>query len=216
MTCARFIYVTGCDGTGKSTQANLLLAYLEEQGIRPKHLWLRFPFFLTLPFLVYARLRGYSWYEEQDGIRQGYWDFRHSRLLRNLLPWVLLIDATFAAIGRVYLPLWLGRTLVCERFVLDMLVDLSIALGEPNFHSRLPGRWYLHLLPRDAAIIILDLDADTLRARRTDLRMDKHLEARLAGFRRLVEAQALNFLSSQESIETIRKKIQKMIRSHRE
>src|SRR5690606_9788348 len=113
----RFIYITGCDGTGKTTQANLLLKHLEAAGGRPRHLWLRFPFFLTLPLLVYARLRGFSWYEEHDGVRQGYWNFRRSWVLRTLFPWVLLVDATLAAVVKVHLPLWMGRTIVCERFV---------------------------------------------------------------------------------------------------
>lgn len=211
MQRSAFVYITGCDGTGKSTQADLMLAHYRRQGVEPMHLWLRFPFFLTLPLLVYARLRGLSWYEERNGVRQGYWDFRGSWLLRTFLPWVLLIDATGAALFKVFVPLWRGKTVVCERFVFDMLVDLSLAFDDPTLHRRLPGRLFLRLLPKDAHCAILTLDVDTLRRRRADLELDRLLAARLAGFERLAEDLNLPVLSSRESAENINKKIVEMV-----
>ena len=208
-----FVYITGCDGTGKSTQARLMLEHYRAQGIEPDHLWLRFPFFLTLPLLVYARLRGLSWYEERNGVKQGYWDFRRSWLLRTLLPWVLLIDATGAAMFKVFRPLRRGKTIVCERFVFDMIVDLSLALGDPDFHRKLPGRLFLRLLPKGAHCTILTLDVDTLRQRRSDLEVDRLLSKRLDGFQRLAEDLNLPVLSSRESVEEVNRRVVERIMS---
>lgn len=180
----RFIYITGCDGTGKTTQAKLMMQHLAERGVQARHLWLRFPFTLSLPLLAYARWRGYSWYEENSGVRHGYWNFRRSWILRVLLPWVMLFDAMLAALHKIYIPLWLGKTIVCERFVLDMLVDLSVGLEEPLW-MRFPGKLFLHLLPRVTQIVVLDLDASTIRNRRYNLALDRNLEPRLAYFRAL-------------------------------
>lgn len=217
-TAPRFIYITGCDGTGKTTQARRLLAHLTAQGVESQHLWLRFPFFFSLPLLAYARWRGYSWYEARGEVRQGYWDFSRSWLLRTCLPWVLLIDATLAALVKIYLPLSLskGKTIVCERFALDMLVDLSLALDDVDLHQRLPGRLYRHLIPKEALIIILELDAPTLRARRADLEIDWRLEARLRAFRRLVDEYGLIALSSQKPIAELSQSIQEMIKNTNE
>jgi thymidylate kinase len=210
-TGPRFIYLCGCDGAGKSTQARLLLARLESLGRRPRHLWLRFPFLLSLPLLVYARWRGYSWHEQAGATRHGYWDFRHSWLLRTLLPWILLVDALLAALRKVYIPLWLGRTIVCERFALDMLVDLSVALGDAELHRRLPGRLYPRLIPRGAALFVLDLDAETIRERRADLRTDRRLETRLDMFRRLSAERSLQVLTSMAPAEELSRRIQELI-----
>jgi thymidylate kinase len=207
----RFIYLSGCDGTGKSTQARLLLARLEALGLRPRHLWLRFPFLLSLPLLAYARWRGYSWHEQAGEARHGYWDFRRSWLLRALLPWVLLLDALLAALRKVYFPLWLGRTIVCERFALDMLVDLSVAIGDAGLHRRLPGRLYLRLIPRGAALFVLDLDAETIRERRADLRADRRLEARLDVFRSLCAERSLQVLSSMAPVGELSRQLQELI-----
>lgn len=192
----RFIYICGCDGTGKSTQAKQLLSHLTDLGVRPRHLWLRFPFCFSLPLLAYARWQGYSWHEEINGVRHGYWDFRCSWLLRALLPWVLLIDVVLAAIGKVYLPLWLGQTIVCERFALDLLVDLVVAFADTDLPRRWPGQLYRRLLPSKATIFMLDLEAETIRARRADLQMDRRLEVRLEAFHRLARDQGLTVFSS--------------------
>lgn len=195
----RFIYLAGCDGTGKTTQAQLLLADLQARQVKAGRLWLRFPFFFCLPLLAYARWRGCSWYEEMGGTRHGYWGFRGSWLLRVIFPWLLLLDAALFTIAQVYLPLRLGKTIVCERFVLDMLVDLSLALDDPGFPGRLPGKLYPALLPRRATIAVLDLDARTIRRRRSDLQGDKRLEARLEAYRQLAAGSSYPMFSTQKS-----------------
>jgi thymidylate kinase len=195
----RFIYLTGCDGTGKTTQADLLCAHLKKLGARPRRVWLRFPFLFSVPLLAYARWRGLSWHENIDGARHGYWDFRASRLLQALLPWTLLLDAALAALIRIYPPLWRGEMIVCERFVLDMLVDMAVSFDNAQLLQSWPGRLYTHLLPRHAVIVMLDLDAPTIRARRADLRSDQRLETRLAMFRRLATDLSLPLISSAAS-----------------
>jgi hypothetical protein len=205
---SRFFYITGCDGTGKTTQARKLISYLEGQGISVRSLYIRYPVFLSAPLLAYARLGGYSWYEGQGKTRQGYWYFRDSWLLRVVFPWIFLLDAFFATILHIHLPRMFGKTIVCERFVLDMIGDLSIALGESDFHKRLPGWLYLQLLPADASIIILTLDIEKIRKRRKDLRYDRRLQARLETFATLAKDQKLMVVSSELKVA----KVQRLIR----
>lgn len=217
----KFIYITGCDGTGKSTQVALLLTQLREEGQVPHHVWLRFPFFFSLPLLAYARWRGYSWHEETEyagiggqpeRVRHGYWRFAPSPLLRRLLPWTLLVDAALAALPQIYVPLWRGRTVVCERFVLDMLVDLAVAFGDEGFHRRVPGRFFQWLLPRPARVVILDLDVETLWQRRTNLRFDHQLAAKVGAFRRLVEDYGLAQVSSEMAVADVQKQVYRWVR----
>jgi thymidylate kinase len=189
-----FIYITGADGTGKTTQAEILIQLLEERGIRCKHLWLRFPFFFSLPLLAYARWKGYSWYEKTEGVRHGYWDFRHSWLMRTVFPWALLLDATLASVLAVYLPLQLGYTIVCERYVLDMIVDLSVATGCPVERMERWGKCLLNVLPGNSSTFILDSDATTVRKRRPDLLSDRRLQDKLSSYRNLAQSLSLTVL----------------------
>jgi hypothetical protein len=202
-----FIYITGCDGTGKSTQASLLVDALTSRGIRPRRLWLRFPFVFSIPLLAYARLRGFSWYEQVAGVRHGYWDFHLSWLLKTIFPWLLLLDAALASIVKIYLPILFGRTIVCERFVIDMLVDLSLATRDRNLHKRLPGRTFKSLLPKDTSIILLDLDVKSIRARRPDLITDCRLEDRLETFRHISDDLDLRIFSSSTPMHELNRSI---------
>ena len=202
-----FIYITGADGTGKSTQAQLLLERLRRQGVRCRHVWLRFPFFLSVPLLAYARWRGFSWVEKHGSTRHGYWDFQSSPLLRALLPWSVLFDAALAAAFRIYWPLCTGRTVVCERFVLDMLVDLMVAFGSRMMHRKMPGTFYRYLIPRRASIVILGLDATTIRQRRPDLKTDRRLESRLRAFHQLASDLGLARLSTERPVCAVQEQI---------
>ena len=180
-----------------------LIQHLQSRGLRCRHLWLRYPFFFSLPLLAYARWRRYSWYEVTNGVRYGYWDFGQSPLMRRIFPWVYLLDAMLAAAIHVYLPLWLGATTVCERFALDMLVDVIVALKNPTFHRSPPGAWFSRLLPECSRVMILDLDAETIRKRRRDLEFDRRLEARLEAYRRLASDESIPLASSAGPMEEV-------------
>ncbi|MEJ5201763.1 MAG: hypothetical protein WHV66_05970, partial [Anaerolineales bacterium] len=189
---------------GKTTQANLLATYLRKQGIRVRRVWLRFPFFLSIPLLAYARLCGYSWYQVDNNVRHGYWNFRYSWVLQHILPWTLLCDAALAAIVHIYLPMAFGTTIVCERFVLDMLVDLSVAGAIADFRLSLPVSLYLRLLPKNAFVCILTLDnTEEIRRRRSDLRTDQRLAERLNAFENLARHLRYPLISSQLSVEEV-------------
>jgi thymidylate kinase len=208
---AKFIYISGCDGTGKSRQADLLLSYLHSAGARSRIVWLRFPFFFSLPLLAYARLRGYSRSETHAGVKFGYWEFHRSPFLSSLFPWAYLVDALVFATWKIYLPLLCGSTVICERFVLDMLVDLSVACHSDNLHLGLPGKWYLKLIPKPSRVFILDLDGPTIRSRRENLQFDRDLEARLKIYRQLAKSLDIPVLSSLPPVETVHARILKSI-----
>ena len=207
----KVIYITGADGTGKSTHTKLLLKALRSSGKSCSHLWLRFPFLLSYPFLAFSRLRGYSWHEQENGHKHGYWSFQDSLLMREVFPWVYLIDAMIASLVRLRIPLWLGRTIVCERFVLDMLADVMVALNNPGFIHTLPGRAFLRVLPTCTEVIILDLDLHSIRKRRRDLQRDKRLECRIEAFRRIAEVGSFDLVSTMPSVEESSKAIRRQL-----
>lgn len=205
-----FIYLAGADGTGKSTQSQLLLQRFASLHIPCRHLWLRYPFLLSLPLLAYARWRGYSWHEVNDGLDHGYWFFEHSWLLCRALPLTALVDAALASLLAVYLPLWMGTTIVCERYVLDIVVDLAIATG-----TLTPDSWVFQslrkLLPRGTLVIGLSAPEHLLASRRPGLEYDRRLGAKLAAYEGLFRAIACPVISTTGSISGVHEQIWRLV-----
>jgi thymidylate kinase/predicted nucleotidyltransferase len=195
------IHLAGVDGSGKTTQALRLLEAFEVRGLSASFAWVRFPRLFSIPFLVYARLRRYSWRETVNGVEHGYWDFRRSPLMTVVFPWALWIDTFLMALIKVYLPLLSGRVVVCDRFVVDILADLMIALDDRNFARRLPGRLFLALLPRSSRVVVLDIETSLARQRSPDLEGDKTHARRREIYLVLAESQRWPVVSSAQTLE---------------
>jgi len=208
---SELIYLAGCDGTGKSTQINQLIKRLRSRRKRVIHVWLRFPFFISLPLLACARLRGWSWVEMHAGRRIGYWDFSDSTIMQTIFPWALFLDSLLAAIWNVYLPLLAGFTVVCDRFVLDTLVDLETGLGQVHIPAKAPQTWFPRLIPSKAKVAILDLAVDQIRSRRADLLFDQNLAARLELYRDLSVTFGYPLISSLPSIDDVHTEVYRRI-----
>lgn len=200
----RCIYLAGVDGTGKTTQARAILAMFRQQNIPVRYVWLRFPRLFSVPFLIYARWRGYSHREWVNGHQHGYWNFSHSWLMSTLFPWILWLDTVLLTLIKVYLPLRLGYTLVCDRFVVDILADLMTGLDDLRFDERIPGRLFLDLLPQWTKVVILDLDTETVRQRSPELKGDRSHAQRRKVYLELARRHCLPILSTAPSIEAIR------------
>jgi len=202
---SRFIYITGCDGTGKSTQAQFAGGTAQGAGDQDPPRLVTLPLLLQRPAAALRRLRGFSWHEQHGDICHGYWDFPRSWAMQRVFPWLLLLDAALAGCGISTLPLWLAVTPWCgERFALDMLVDISLACGDGCLHRRLPGRYLLGLLPSRRRTVILDLDAATIKSRRPNLEWDRILEQRLAQYRLLSADLSIPLLSNRQEISLVR------------
>jgi thymidylate kinase len=195
------IHLTGVDGSGKSTQAGLIQSWFERQGIPARCVWLRFPRLFCVPFLIYARLRGYSRRETVGEHQHGYWDFGASWFMAKVFPWALLLDAFLLALVKVYLPLWRGYTVICDRFVVDVLADLMTGFNDNGFDECLPGRLFLALLPRGARVVVLDLDTETARRRCPELKGDHSHAKRRAIYLDIARRRRLPVVSTEPSIE---------------
>lgn len=167
------IHFAGVDGSGKSTQARRIRDLSEGFGVPVTSVWLRFPRLLSAPLLLYARLRGFSHTENIDGTRHGYWRFQDSWLLTRIYPWLLLADAWLYAVCLVYLPLLWGRRVICDRFVVDTLVDLMTGLDDDRLDEGLLGRCFLAILPARTCVIVMTVDRAAAIGRSAELATDR-------------------------------------------
>jgi thymidylate kinase len=207
----RLIGLIGPDGVGKSTFVQQFIESVNAEGGKAQRVWLRFPHVVSIPILVYCRLAGLSYFFEREGVRYGVWEMWRSRWITRLFPWFQLIDTALSLILKVHIPLRLGRTIVCDRFVHDVLVDTMIGIGDDQLHERLVGQLFLRLVPGRAEVVCIDAPAEVTFERRPELKHDAPWQTRRALYRQLSEAVGIPIVDNSRSIQVTKKELQKLL-----
>ncbi len=193
------ICLIGTDGTGKTTQARTLVKEIRSDNKKCVYRWLHYARLVSLPLLVYARLRGLSKYKMVTGQKYGSWEFKRSFLLCHVLPWLMLVDAFLFNLIKIRLPLLLGYTVVVDRYIHDILVDIMLGTEQPYLHRQAVGRLFLRLVPRSSSVVLLDVDIEKLRIRRDDLRHDENLERRGKHYNRIAQDTGIPVIKSEDT-----------------
>lgn len=209
------ICLIGVDGTGKTTHAHTLVQQIRSGKRKCVYRWFHYARLLSLPLLAYARLRGLSGYKIVDEQQYGWWDFKRSFLLCQVLPWLMLVDAFLFTLVKIRLPMLIGYIVVADRYIHDILADIMQGTGKPQLHRQRVGRLFLRLVPRDSSVLLLDIDIEKLKMRRDDLRNDEILETRAGHYRRLAHDMGVPIINTEYTEDEVHARIVNTILSSR-
>lgn len=204
---SEFICLLGVDGVGKTLHARELKESLSQSGLRTKYVWLRFVHITTLFLLGYCRVAGLTIYQDINGISVGKHCFYKSKLVTYIYPRLLYIDLLPAYLSKIIIPRLMGWTIICDRFVFDTIIDLMIDLNDDHFYETSIGKKYLHLVPRDAKLILLDLDLELIYKRRPELAVDTLLARRQELYRELAQKYGIPIINNAQSVSSVQKDI---------
>jgi thymidylate kinase len=173
---------SGLDGSGKSTQIENLIAYLEARGVAVK----------TLAFwddvVVGTRYREgfvHKVYGSERGV--GAPDRPVNRRDKNVRKWYLSLARHFLYLAdAIHLRVvvrkarWMPiQAIVMDRYIYDELANLPLS----NRLSRLFVRLIARLVPRPDVAYLLDADPEAARARKPEYPVDFMRECRASYFR---------------------------------
>lgn len=179
-----FICITGIDGVGKTTHVNLILEHLSKKGIRCQYKWLRFHYFFSLPLLAFCRLAGYTRLSTLGASQKcSYHEFYKSRFVSVFYPWILFFDTFLFTTIKVYIPMFFGISIVCDRFVYDTLVDVAVATRDHEIYKKPVGTLFLKLIPKNAHFVMLNLEKSIIFLRRPELKDDSTFDERYEIYR---------------------------------
>jgi len=175
------ICFTGMDGSGKTTNARLLTSWMKSQNVEADYVWNMLEAPLLKPLTLLASLlllrtnhvlADYSKYT-----RSKKYALRNPLLLKayiNLLVFDLLIRVLF----KVYLRLLLGRVVVCDRYVFDliatMMADLELPLQRILSIIQIP----LKAFPRPEITFLMDVPEAVALTRKCDIPSIEFLKRR--------------------------------------
>jgi len=163
MSLPRLVHFFGPDGAGKSTQVNILIAFLIKRGFKVRKYWVRSPH--TLAFVLWVLFVKIGFYRvvekhaaklpavDRNRILRGFWSMVE---LIGVLPIILL----------VYLSMLRGYRLVAERYVLDTITTIAYFINDIRFLKSPISKLLLRFIPSNTAFIFLDSDYETIYQRR--------------------------------------------------
>lgn len=194
----RLVCLSGPDGTGKTTQANLVLERWTSEGKRAVSMWLRFSHFFSLPVLALFRIAGYSRVETHaDGTKVVRCDISSRRWMSHLYGACVLADMFLATLFRLKIALALRYHVVCDRYVVDTLVDLSECTGIKTYHRTAIGAMIWKLAPQNAKHLVLLAEPHTLRMRRSDLLRDSMMESKVDSYKSIATDLGLTMIDTE-------------------
>ena len=185
----RFICLIGVDGSGKSTFARMIEQELISRGYRTKYVWLRMNYMLTRPVLLYCRLTGLTRRPVVNGRKISIHEFHRSRPVAKLVQYLHFVDTVIAYCFKIFIPMkFLGRYIVCDRFVHDVLVDFIMESKDFDLHNKAIRRLLFSLVPKDAKVLLAKTDLRTILERKPDVLLyDKDFEMRFQEYNRLAQ-----------------------------
>lgn len=202
------ICLIGIDGSGKTTHALRILSNLQESGAKSKYVWFGTPYFLSYPFMLICRILGLTeTHHLQNGLTVSEHQYHLNKPVALISPWIQFLDLSFFVFVRVYLAVFLGFTVVCDRFVYDILAEIMADVNDDTLDRRIIGRLILGLKPKYAAVFLLDLDEVTALRRRRDVPNLKYLTKRRNNLRLIAEHLNIKIINANQPFLAVQKQL---------
>lgn len=157
----RAIIFFGPDGSGKTTQANMLISELDRKGIRNKKLWLRS--LHTLAFLISKASMHIMKLDDIYQLRTKYSDHTAFRIIWYFIEFVSILPLILT---KFYLPLLQGYVIVAERFVIDWVVSIAYATNNSSLVDSWFASFVIHFIPKQSMLVYIDADYSSILSRR--------------------------------------------------
>lgn len=160
------IILFGLDGSGKTTQANLLLKYAKAKSTPARYVWLRMPWKLSLPLMAINRIAGITKKAvSDDGMYHYRTELWRSPLLSCVWKKWILLAFRFMSSRLINKHSEKGELMVIDRYVFDAIVDYAIDNDDDLVIDR---TWndFMRIVPASSKAFYLDISAEAAKARK--------------------------------------------------
>lgn len=166
----KLIVLSGPDGAGKTTHMKILIRFLSiESGKTFHRTWIKSPTMFTLIIIRFFEiLSPKSIIRSPTGgilaIRK-----RSALINKKILQSIELISLIIKIFLNVYLPMFIGKIVIADRFIPDSIVHMAYILNDKNFIYSRFANIILTLIPKQSIMFFLDADIEVLVERRKRL-----------------------------------------------
>lgn len=185
----------GIDGAGKSTLARLLMEAASQRGIACSYVWAGF----DSSFMIFKPLMALMTRSVFRGPRYMQESKTKGRVLKSarlsaLYQYLALADYTFQAALRIELPLRMGRNVVCDRYIYDLVASIGLLLDYADDTTVTVLDRVLRFLPKPDTVFLIDVPEAVAYGRKDDIVSLDSLSGRRRIYLRLAEQHSMIIL----------------------
>lgn len=204
----RILVLSGLDGTGKSTQAEILARRLASEGVGVGTVWNRWKPLASAPLIYLARRRLSA---VRDARIADYRNFTESKKNKMRSPakraaWQTMVWIEYAVEVNLRLSRHRSRSrgVICDRYVYDTVVDMAVnfSMGPEELHELCENR-LLDLFPVPSRAILIDIDPRTGSERKNDGTPEEYLADRRELYLEMARLTGAAVIDGRRSVEEI-------------
>jgi thymidylate kinase len=203
---ALLVTLSGCDGSGKSLQAERLRAAFDACDVRVRLVWARGASSRTAGALMRAGKKALSRGENPAAARMDppgeteaqRFEARRARLRSPFARWVFSLvfagDLFGPFVMKTRRALLTGHVVICDRFIYDALVDYALFTGTDAARPPLALRLLRVLTPRPQVAVLLDVEPAEALRRKPEEGETAHLASARAMFLHLAASHRMTVM----------------------
>ena len=171
------ISISGVDGSGKTSQSRLLAKAFRQCDIRTKYVWSRCgcssfgQVFIRSGKALFDLLKFdkgmKSLSHQNDGITLGHHHLEN-RCIRLFWTFIIFVEMALIYNLKVRIPLLFGKVVICDRYLLDALVEIGISAREKSSHDGFCGTLLRLLSPSPNISFLMDLSPGVVLERKSE------------------------------------------------
>jgi thymidylate kinase len=174
MKRSNLIVFTGIDGSGKTTQAKILVDYLKEDGQAVSYVWSRWEPLLLRPFIKKWKKKTVKDASSPSGDPNEFLNKKQALLRNPFVRWIWLgaffIDYGLQIFTKIRVRLIKGGLVISDRIFFDSVVDQAVNLGGKKdwLLESLDSFWMKIIFPQPDMVFYIDCPETIAFSRKDD------------------------------------------------